>query len=81
MSLDNKDEQVKGVLIPKGTRGKIQGCPFYLAEDTKIQEQDEDSRRVLSGVLAEEKADMESWKARREARLTDNDSKTIKSIF
>lgn len=69
MSSEIEVKQAKGIFIPKGTRVKIQGCPFYLAEDTKIQEQDEDSRRILNGVLAEEKADMDSRAARRQARL------------
>ncbi|WP_010197027.1 hypothetical protein [Psychrobacter sp. PAMC 21119] len=80
MSLDIEAERVKSVFIPKGTRVKIQGCPFYLAEDTKIQDPSEDSQRILNGVLAEEKADMDSRDALRQARLDERASESIKSI-
>lgn len=63
----NRNE--KEVLIPKGTRVNIQGCPFYLAEDSKIQDPSEDSQRIMNHVLAEEKADMDGRAARRQARL------------
>lgn len=59
----------KEVLIPKGTRVKIQGCPFYLAEDTKVQDLDEECQRIMNNVLAEEKADMDEREARKQARL------------
>ncbi len=59
----------KEVLIPKGTRVKIQGCPFYLAEDTKVQDPDEECQRIMNHVLAEEKTDMDERAARRQARL------------
>ena len=59
MSSDIEVNQVKDVFIPKGTRVKIQGCPFYLAEDAKIQDPSEDSQRNIDFVLAEEKADMD----------------------
>lgn len=59
----------KEVLIPKGTRVNIQGCPSYLAEDTKIQDPSEESQQIMNHVLAEEKADMDGRAARRQARL------------
>lgn len=69
MLSDDKVESVKDVFIPKGTRVKIQGCPFYLAEDTKIQDPSDDSQRILNDVLADEKVDMDGRAARRQARL------------
>lgn len=69
MSSDTDLEQVKDVFIPKGTRVKIQGCPFYLAEDAKVQDSDEECQRIMNLVLAEEKADMDAVAVRRQARL------------
>lgn len=69
MSSDIEAKPIKDVFIPKGTRVKIQGCPFYLAEDAKIQDPSEESQRIMNLVLAREKADMGSRAARRQARL------------
>lgn len=69
MSSEIEVKQVQDVFIPKGTRVKIQGCPFYLAEDAKVQDPDEECQRIMNLVLAEEKADMDSREARRQARL------------
>lgn len=68
----NNDELRNELVIPKGTRVKIQGCPFYLAEDAKIEGQDDESKKILDGVLAEEKAYMEY-------RKTGNKSKSHSS--
>lgn len=69
MSSDVEAKPIKDVFIPKGTRVSIQGCPFYLAEDTKVQDSSEESQQIMNLVLAREKADMDSRAARRQARL------------
>lgn len=77
MSSDGTAKSVEEVIIPKGTRVKIQGCPFYLAEDAKVQGPDEECQRIMSHVLAEEKAAMDSREARRQARLNGTSYRSV----
>lgn len=56
----SESTELKPLIIPKGTRIKIQGCPFYLSDDTFVGEGDEESHSILQSVLADEQKHMAS---------------------